>query len=182
MLAGPKDFISQAVRCRKALGGGLRQAGVLAAAGKLSLLKMVDRLEEDHSNAKTFARGDRLAPVYRHMPTLWLRSHVRLSFLPSALQNCDPPLFAIDMDTVETNILRFRLQNSTLTPPEFCALMAQVGEGEEDALGQGIRVLMYPHYENSVRAVWHLGVSSEDTQLAIQKLQFVASQNRKNKL
>lgn len=58
MLAGPKDFISRAVRCRKALGGGMRQAGILAAAGKLSLLEMVGRLEEDHLNAKTFAQGE----------------------------------------------------------------------------------------------------------------------------
>lgn len=60
ILAGPRDFISQAVRCRKALGGGMRQAGILAAAGKLALLEMVDRLEEDHRNAKTFAQGEKL--------------------------------------------------------------------------------------------------------------------------
>lgn len=58
MLAGPQDFISRAVRCRKALGGGMRQAGVLAAAGKLALQDMVGRLEEDHRNAKTFALGE----------------------------------------------------------------------------------------------------------------------------
>lgn len=60
VLAGPRDFISQAARCRKALGGGMRQAGILAAAGKLALLEMVDRLEEDHRNAKTFAQGEKL--------------------------------------------------------------------------------------------------------------------------
>ncbi|KAM9837184.1 threonine aldolase 1 [Aulostomus maculatus] len=155
MLAGPQAFISQAVRCRKALGGGMRQAGVLAAAGKLSLLEMVQRLEEDHSNAKTFAQ---------------------------ALQNCEPSLFSVDMAAVETNILRFRLQEPTLSPSEFCERMAQVGEGEEDALGQGVRVLMYPHFGNSVRAVWHLGISAGDTQLAIQKMQLVASQFLKEKL
>ncbi|TNN68451.1 Eukaryotic elongation factor 2 kinase [Liparis tanakae] len=53
---------------------------------------------------------------------------------------------------------------------------AQVGEGEEAALGEGIQVLMYPYFGNSVRAVWHLGISPEDTQLAIRKMQFVASQ------
>lgn len=58
MLAGPRDFISRALRCRKALGGGMRQIGILAAAGKLALGEMVDRLEEDHRNAKTFARGE----------------------------------------------------------------------------------------------------------------------------
>lgn len=38
----------------------MRQAGILAAAGKLALLEMVDRLEEDHRNAKTFAQGEKL--------------------------------------------------------------------------------------------------------------------------
>ncbi|KAK5851070.1 hypothetical protein PBY51_001893 [Eleginops maclovinus] len=155
ILAGPKDFISRAVRCRKALGGGMRQAGILAAAGKLSLLEMVGRLEDDHHNAKTFAK---------------------------ALLECDPALFAVDMATVETNILRFRVQEPTLSPSEFCARMAEVGEGEEAALGQGIQVLMYPHFANSVRAVWHLGISPEDTQLAIQKMQLVALQYIKEKV
>ncbi|XP_070846748.1 threonine aldolase 1 [Chaetodon trifascialis] len=155
ILAGPQDFISRARRCRKALGGGMRQAGILAAAGKLSLLEMVGRLTEDHRNAKTFAQ---------------------------ALLDWDPPLFAVDMAAVETNILRFRLQEPSLSPSEFCARMGQVGEGEEAALGQGIQVLMYPHFGNSVRAVWHLGISPDDTQLAIQKMQFVASQYLKEKL
>ncbi|TKS89814.1 hypothetical protein D9C73_023943 [Collichthys lucidus] len=145
ILAGPRDFISQAVRCRKALGGGMRQAGILAAAGKMSLLEMVERLEEDHLQCKNLCSS-------------------------------------VEMAAVETNILRFYLQESSLSPPEFCARMAQVGEGEEAALGQGIQVLMYPHFGNSVRAVWHLGISHEDTQLAIQKMQFVASQYSKEKL
>ncbi|XP_051925687.1 uncharacterized protein LOC127603438 isoform X1 [Hippocampus zosterae] len=146
LLAGPRDFISRAVRCRKALGGGMR-AGILAAAGKVSLLDMVQRLQEDHNNARTFAQ---------------------------ALQTCEPPLFAVDMAAVETNIIRFQIREPALNPAEFCDRMAQVGEGEEDALGQGVQVLMFPLFDNSVRAVWHLGISPEDTQLAIKKLQFVA--------
>ena len=98
-----------------------------------------------------------------------------------ALLDCDSSLFAVDTSAVETNILRFRLQDSALGPGEFCARMSEVGEDEEAALGQGVQVLMYPHFENSVRAVWHLGISSEDTQLAIQKMQFVASQHLKRK-
>ena len=86
-------------------------------------------------------------------------------------------MYHVDMATVETNILRFRLRDPTLTPVEFCARMAAVGEGEEAALGQGVRVLMFPHVGGSVRAVWHLGVSLEDTQLAVRKLQFVARQH-----
>ncbi|HHY38241.1 MAG TPA: low specificity L-threonine aldolase, partial [Clostridia bacterium] len=47
MLAGTRDFIEEARRCRKLLGGGMRQAGVLAAAGIVALKTMVDRLAED---------------------------------------------------------------------------------------------------------------------------------------
>ncbi len=57
MLAGPKDFIDQARRVRKALGGGMRQAGVLAACGIIALTQMVDRLREDHDRAKRLARA-----------------------------------------------------------------------------------------------------------------------------
>lgn len=59
MLGGSKDFIQRAVRARKALGGGMRQSGVLAAAGKIALSDMIGRLEEDHRKARSFAQGDR---------------------------------------------------------------------------------------------------------------------------
>ncbi len=55
MLAGSKAFIAKARRNRKILGGGMRQAGILAAAGIISLKKMTKRLVEDHENAKYMA-------------------------------------------------------------------------------------------------------------------------------
>jgi threonine aldolase len=57
MLAGSSDFIAEARRIRKLLGGGMRQAGIIAAAGIVALNGMVDRLAEDHANARTFAEG-----------------------------------------------------------------------------------------------------------------------------
>lgn len=57
VLCGSKDFISRARRIRKQLGGGMRQAGILAAAGIIALEKMVDRLAEDHARAKRLANG-----------------------------------------------------------------------------------------------------------------------------
>ena len=57
VLCGPKDFIKKAHRVRKMLGGGMRQAGVLAAAGIVALEKMVPRLGEDHVRARTLAEG-----------------------------------------------------------------------------------------------------------------------------
>lgn len=57
VVCGPQAFIAEARRVRKVLGGGMRQAGVLAAAGIVALKTMVDRLQEDHDNAKRLAEG-----------------------------------------------------------------------------------------------------------------------------
>ncbi|KAG7325028.1 hypothetical protein KOW79_011344 [Hemibagrus wyckioides] len=149
MLAGSKEFIQRAMRARKALGGGMRQSGFLAAAGKIALVDMMARLEEDHKNARTFAK---------------------------ALTQCDPPLYHVDLSSVETNIVRFSLRVPGLSPARFCELMEEVSKEEVAALNKGVRVLMFPHVGGTVRAVWHLNVSEEDTQLAIKKAQFVARQ------
>lgn len=52
VLCGPKDFIEEAVYWRKRMGGGMRQCGILAACGIVSLTQMVDRLPEDHERAQ----------------------------------------------------------------------------------------------------------------------------------
>jgi threonine aldolase len=57
MLMGSRDFIDEARRVRQRIGGGMRQAGVIAAPGILALTKMVERLPEDHENAETMRRG-----------------------------------------------------------------------------------------------------------------------------
>jgi threonine aldolase len=57
ILCGSKEFILRAHRERKKLGGGMRQAGILAAAGIVALEHMVDRLEEDHRHAKELGNG-----------------------------------------------------------------------------------------------------------------------------
>lgn len=57
LLCGPLDFVAEARRQRKMVGGGMRQAGVLAAAGIVALETMVDRLADDHANAKYLAEN-----------------------------------------------------------------------------------------------------------------------------
>jgi threonine aldolase len=57
LLAGPRDFVDKARYKRKIMGGGMRQAGILAAAGIISLTKQTSRLEEDHRRAKDLARN-----------------------------------------------------------------------------------------------------------------------------
>jgi threonine aldolase len=57
VFCGDADSVEQARRWRKRLGGAMRQAGVIAATGLIALDTMVDRLAEDHSNARTLAEG-----------------------------------------------------------------------------------------------------------------------------
>jgi threonine aldolase len=80
ILCGPAGTIERARRWRKAVGGGWREAGVLAAAGLWALDHMVDRLSDDHANARTLAEG--------------------LAELPGV---------RIDLGRVQTNIVRFEL-------------------------------------------------------------------------
>jgi threonine aldolase len=57
VVVGTREFIDKARKVRKVLGGGMRQAGIIAAAGIVALETMIDRLEDDHVNAKRLAEG-----------------------------------------------------------------------------------------------------------------------------
>ncbi len=57
LVCGNHDFIEEARRARKVLGGGMRQAGILAAAGIVALTEMTERLAEDHDNARRLAEN-----------------------------------------------------------------------------------------------------------------------------
>ena len=80
VVCGPAPFIERARRVRKMVGGGMRQAGILAAAGLVALERMVDRLAEDHANARA------LAEAVAGMPGL-----------------------AVDLGSVQTNIVIIRV-------------------------------------------------------------------------
>jgi threonine aldolase len=84
LLCGGRDRIDEARRWRKMLGGGMRQAGVIAAAGVVALETMVDRLAEDHSNARKLALG--------------------LSKIPG---------ISIDPDSLPTNLVFFKVPEGT---------------------------------------------------------------------
>jgi threonine aldolase len=83
VVCGSAEFVGRARRWRKMLGGGMRQAGVIAAAGLVAMERMVDRLADDHANARALAEG--LAPL---------------------------PGLAIDLGTVQTNIVIFRVDGA----------------------------------------------------------------------
>ena len=90
LICGRQDFIENARRARKVVGGGMRQAGVLAAAGIVALNEMVDRLADDHANANKLAMG--LAEM---------------------------PGISIDPDQIQTNIIFFEVTREGMTPEEF---------------------------------------------------------------
>jgi len=62
LVVGSKDFVERARKNRKVLGGGMRQAGIIAAAGLVALDTMVDRLADDHRNARFLA--EECAKIY----------------------------------------------------------------------------------------------------------------------
>jgi len=90
VVCGDGDFVARAKRMRKVVGGGMRQAGILAAAGLVALEEMVDRLREDHFNARKLARG--LASI---------------------------PGLSLDPEKVETNIVFFELEGRAPSPQEL---------------------------------------------------------------
>ena len=92
VLVGNRDFIAQARRARKQLGGGMRQAGMLAAAGLIALHDMSQRLHQDHANAALLAEGLSDIPHLRVMSQatnfvfFWLEESAPLS--PKQFQAC----------------------------------------------------------------------------------------------
>jgi threonine aldolase len=76
LLLGRKDFLQRARRARKVLGGAMRQAGILAAAGLYALENNVERLSEDHRNAERLAAGLRALelPVEQHTNMVFVRT------------------------------------------------------------------------------------------------------------
>ncbi|MGD8786741.1 MAG: GntG family PLP-dependent aldolase, partial [Phycisphaerales bacterium] len=98
VICGSKEFIDEARRTRKILGGGMRQAGIIAAAGITALEDMVDRLKEDHENAKRLAEGI-----------------------------ADIGGLSIEPEKVQTNIIYFKINEGRMTAEELTALLDKKG-------------------------------------------------------
>jgi threonine aldolase len=98
LVIGSKQFVTQAHRFRKQFGGGMRQAGILAAAGIYALEHNVERLAEDHLHAKRLARGI-----------------------------ADIDGLDIDVNAVQTNILYFQVSRPGLTVPMLLARLKTEG-------------------------------------------------------
>lgn len=116
VLVGSEDFIQQAKRWRKMLGGGMRQAGVLAAAGLVALDTMIDRLAEDHQNARRLAHG---------------------------LANIDG--LSVDPETIQTNIVYFMVDEDLGTAADLIAALKNHGVLVSYPGKQSIRMVAHRH-------------------------------------
>jgi threonine aldolase len=114
MLCGTREFIVRARRARKLMGGGMRQAGVLAAACHVSLDTIVPRLHEDHANARLIAEE--------------LARHDGIS---------------IDLNAVQTNIIRFALDPAVMEGRRVTALMRERGILVDGRGGQKFRLVTH---------------------------------------
>jgi threonine aldolase len=98
VLAGSKEFIEEAWRLKQRSGGAMRQAGIIAAAGIYALEHNVERLAEDHANARLFAESLRNLPGVK-----------------------------VDPQEVETNIVFFDIAGTGMTADPFCDALKQKG-------------------------------------------------------
>lgn len=98
VLCGTRDFIDDARRFRKMVGGGMRQAGVLAAAGLVALDEMIERLADDHANARRLAEG-----------------------------LVETPGIEVNLDSVQSNIVVFDLTAPGWTTESFHAAVVKEG-------------------------------------------------------
>uniref|UniRef100_A0A023FEF7 Putative threonine aldolase n=1 Tax=Amblyomma cajennense TaxID=34607 RepID=A0A023FEF7_AMBCJ len=132
---------------RKCLGGGMRQAGIIAAAGLVSFKTIVPRLHEDHENTQRLVRGVSL----QHNPYI-----------------------SMDLDTVQTNMAYYDFADaSRLSPLTFCERLNKVTEREYEDLEQAITVKMLPITSTQARAVLYNDVNADDVDAAIVKMRYV---------
>ena len=141
VVVGPREFIARARRARKLIGGGMRQVGVLAAAGLVALRDgeagMIDRLAEDHANAR------RLAEALAGLDGI--RS-------PGDIAQPDGGAGPLDPDRVVTNFVLFRVDR------DRSAFLAALE-------ARGVAMVAFPH--GQVRAVTHHGVTADDIERVI---------------
>jgi len=114
MVVGDKLFIERARRIRKLLGGGMRQAGIIAAAGIIALEQMVDRLREDHRNAKILS--EELATIEG---------------------------ITINPETVQTNIVLFEVGNLGVDAKQFIARLNVYGVKASNYGGSRVRMVTH---------------------------------------
>jgi len=135
LLCGSNEFVDGARRIRKSLGGGMRQAGIIAAAGVIALESMVDRLPDDHRHARLLAEG--------------LAGIAGVGVDPAAVRT-NIVHFTLEPDcgrTADELIERLESEHGILLIPYHAGLLRAVthywiGEIEVKALLRGVRLIL----------------------------------------
>jgi threonine aldolase len=147
VLVGSKDFIWKARRARKLLGGGMRQVGILAAAGLVALRDgdagMIDRLSDDHANARFLAES--------------------LADIPGIVSPGDaaqPVGERLDPGRVRTNFVLFRVERDR---EAFLAALER----------RGVLMLSFMPHNGQIRAVTHYGIDRSDIEATIRAVREV---------
>ena len=147
VLVGSRDFIWKARRARKLLGGGMRQVGILAAAGLVALRDgdagMIDRLAEDHANARFLAEA--------------------LADLPGVLspgEAAQPDGDRLDPERVRTNFVLFRVERNR---EDFLAALER----------RGVLLLSFMPHNGQIRAVTHYGIERSDVEATVRAVREV---------
>lgn len=153
LLAGTKEFVAQARRLRKALGGGMRQAGFLAAAGLCALETIVPLLKVDHKHARELAE---------------------------AIDNLKSSIFKVDLKNLQTNILMIKIEENAkkITSHMLMHRMAEVKEAEVgagvcDEDQKPVVINVKCRNSSSMRVVFYQQINDELTQLAIKKIIYI---------
>jgi len=135
VLCGSQEFVRSARRARKILGGGMRQAGILAAAGLVALESMVDRLAEDHANARTLADGLAGIPGIRIQPELVRTNIVLFGLKPDA---------GIGLEELDRRLTEEYRLPLTGYPPDLLRAITHywVGKADVEALIEAVRSIL----------------------------------------
>ena len=129
LVVGTREFIDRARKMRKVLGGGMRQAGIIAASGIIALEKMIDRLEEDHRNARRLA--ERIAKIEG---------------------------VAVDVERVQTNMVLFDISGLGATDELFLSKLKENGVLALTSAKNKVRMVTHrgiekEHIEKAITAV-----------------------------
>jgi threonine aldolase len=113
LIVASREFIGRVRKNRQMVGGGMRQAGIMAAAGVVALRTMIDRLSEDHDNARALADG-----------------LVELGF-------------EIDMETVQTNMVFLEVPSEMMEAKKFVQDVGELGVRVNPPIGRRVRMVTH---------------------------------------
>ncbi|XP_053979093.1 L-allo-threonine aldolase [Hylaeus volcanicus] len=143
LLCGSKEFVAKARRVRKVLGGGMRQVGILGAAGLVALEDTIPILKDDHRRALHFA---------------------------SSINDIQSTIFTVDLKTVQTNMVFVRVDPDLVSATNFANRLRNVCDDNDD---DKIIVKCLALNESFVRFVFFHEITDNQLMLAIRKVKYV---------